>query len=94
MITTKKQFIGILILVIAGFIVGIYLQDLKHRESTEAAWQANRSNMERFERIRTHTYEMDGANWQNMRDSIGQELDSFMILRFRKEMDSLNNLRP
>lgn len=90
MIKTKKQFIGILILVIAGFVVGIYLQDLKHRESTEAAWKANRANMERFERIRSHTYEMNGSNWRTMRDSIGQELDSFMILRFRREMDSLN----
>jgi hypothetical protein len=27
-----------------------------------------------------------------MRDSIWQEVDSFMILRFRKEMDSLNEL--
>ncbi|MDM9630274.1 hypothetical protein [Robiginitalea aurantiaca] len=90
MISTKKQFIGILILVIAGFGIGIYLQDLKHRESTEAAWQANRANLERFERIRSHTSEMDGTNWQTMRDSIGQELDSFMILRFRKEMERLN----
>ncbi|MFT6930647.1 MAG: hypothetical protein ACJAQ7_002137 [Sediminicola sp.] len=28
-----------------------------------------------------------------MRDSIGSQLDSFMILRFRKEMDSLNAKR-
>ena len=94
MIKTRKQFIGILILVIAGFGIGIYLQDLKHQESTEAAWQANRSNKERFERIRSHTIKMDRTNWATLRDSIGEELDSFMILRFRKEMDSLNKLRP
>jgi len=90
---TKKQFIGLLILVIVGFGVGIYLQDLKHQESTEAAWKANRYNLERFNKIRDYTIKMNAANWRKMRDSIGQELDSFMILRFRKEMDSLNKLK-
>ena len=91
---TKKQFIGLLVLVIIGFGVGIYLQDLKHEESTEAAWKANRYNMERFNKIRNYTIKMNAANWRKMRDSIGQELDSFMILRFRKEMDSINDLKP
>ena len=89
---TKKQFIIVLILVIAGFGIGIYLQDLKHRESTEAAWKANRFNMEKFYKIRNFTIKMDSTNWGSMRDSIGRQLDSFMILRFRKEMDSLNAL--
>ncbi|MBT8264249.1 MAG: hypothetical protein KJN75_02830 [Muriicola sp.] len=80
--------------VIAGFGVGIYLQDLKHQESTEAAWKANRFNMERFNNIRNHTIKMNSTNWRYMRDSIGQELDSFMILRFRKEMDSIGKLQP
>ena len=79
----------ILALVVIGFGVGIYLQDLKHRESTEAAWQANRYNLERFNQIRKYTGKMNAANWRQMRDSIGQELDSFMILRFRKEVDSI-----
>lgn len=92
--TTKKQFIGLLVLVIIGFGVGIYLQDLKHEESTEAAWKANRYNLERFNKIRNNTIKMNAANWRKMRDSIGQELDSFMILRFRKEMDSINDLKP
>ena len=91
---TKKEFIIILILVIAGFGIGIYLQDLKHQESTQAAWTANRFNMERFYEIRNFTIDMDETNWRDMRDSIGRELDSFMILRFRKEMDSLNALKP
>jgi hypothetical protein len=78
--------------VIAGFGVGIYLQDLQHQKSTEAAWKANRFNMERFHKIRTYTIKLNSANWRTMRDSIGQELDSFMILRFRKEMDSLDAL--
>ncbi len=82
-----------LVVVIAGFGVGIYLQDLKHQESTEAAWKANRFNMERFYKIRRFTGEINEANWQTMRDSIGRQLDSFMILRFRKEMDSLNKER-
>ena len=93
MLKTRKQFIIVLILVIAGFVIGIYLQDLKHRESTEAAWQSNRFNLERFNQIRDYTIKMDAANWRYMRDSIGTQLDSFMILRFRKEMDSLNKLQ-
>jgi hypothetical protein len=36
---------------------------------------------------------MDDSNWESARDSIKQELDSFRILRFRKEMDSLNKLK-
>lgn len=90
---SKRNFVLILALVVLGFIVGIYLQDLEHQKSTQAAWQANRENLARFERIRNHTYGMTGANWQSARDSIKQELDSFRILRFRKEMDSLNRLR-
>ena len=92
MIKSKKQFIGILILVIAGFGIGIYLQDLKHQESTKAAWKANRSNLERFNKVMIYTRQMDTANWQTMQDSIEREVESFMILRFRKEMDSLNEL--
>lgn len=91
---TKKQFIIILTLVIIGFGIGIYLQDLKHQESTKAAWTANRFNQARFYEIRNYAIKMDASNWRVMRDSIGQELDSFMILRFRKEMDSLNALKP
>ncbi|MEJ2584801.1 MAG: hypothetical protein P8Z38_07080 [Robiginitalea sp.] len=92
MLRTRKQFIIVLILVLAGFAIGIYLQDLKHQESTEAAWKSNRFNLERFNQIRDYTIKMDAANWQTMRDSIGKQLDSFMILRYRREMDSLNKL--
>ena len=81
-----------LILVIAGFGIGIYLQDLKHEESTKAAWEANRSNLARFNKIRNHMVKMDYTNWYYMQESVWQELDSFMILRFRKEFDSLSNL--
>ncbi len=91
MLKTRKHFIIVLILVVLGFVVGIYLQDLKHQESTEAAWKANRYNLSRFNDIRNHTIKMNAANWRKMRDSIGQELDSFMILRYRKEMDSIKN---
>ena len=93
MLKTRKQFIIVLILVLIGFGIGIYLQDLKHRESTAAAWESNRYNLKRFNRVREYTIEMDTANWRDMRDSIVIQLDSFMILRFRKEMDSLNELR-
>lgn len=89
MLKSRKQFVILLILVVLGFGVGIYLQDLKHQESTEAAWKANRYNLERFNDIRNYTKKMNAANWRKMRDSIGQELDSFMILRYRKEMDSI-----
>ncbi|MBT8281110.1 MAG: hypothetical protein KJO16_05995 [Muriicola sp.] len=88
---TKSNLVVLLAIVIVGFCVGIYLQDLKHRESTQAAWKANRFNMEKFNEIRDFTIKMNGANWRSMRDSIGQELDSFMILRFRKEMDSIQS---
>lgn len=91
-IRKNAPFIVILILVIAGFGIGIYLQDLKHQESTRAAWEANRANFARFNKIRNHAQKMDTTNWYYMRDSIWQEVDSFMILRFRKEMDSLNEL--
>lgn len=33
--------------------------------------------------------EMDSNNWSDLRDSIRGQMDSLMILRFRKEMDSL-----
>jgi len=79
-----------LAVVILGFGGGIYLQDLKHRESTEAAWKANRFNMLRFNKIMKYTVDMNAHNWGLMRDSIAQQLDSLMILRFRKEMDSIN----
>ncbi len=90
---TKSKFALILAVVIIGFGIGIYLQDLKHRESTEAAWKANRYNLERFNQIRSYTGKMNAANWRQMRDSIAQELDSFMILRFRREVDSLDNIQ-
>jgi len=93
MLKTRKQFIIVLILVLVGFGIGIYLQDLKHQESTAAAWESNRYNLKRFNQIRDYTIKMDAANWRSMRDSIGTQLDSFMILRFRKEMDSLSALR-
>jgi len=90
---TKKHLLIILALVVTGFVVGIYLQDLQHQKSTEAAWQANRENLARFNRIRNHAFQMNDENWYDVRDSIEDELDSFRILRFRREMDSLNALR-
>ena len=91
MLKSRKHFVFILILVVLGFGVGIYLQDLKHQESTEAAWKANRYNLSRFNDIRNYNKKMNAANWRKMRDSIKQELDSFMLLRYRKEMDSIQN---
>lgn len=93
MLKTRKEFIIVLIAVLAGFSIGIYLQDLKHRESTEAAWKANRFNLERFNQIRDYTARMNTENWYDMRDSIGRQLDSFLIVRFRREMDSLQKLQ-
>ena len=83
----------VLVVVIAGFGVGIYLQDLKHQESTAAAWEANRFNVAKFNKILRYNSKMNMANWATMKDSISQQLDSLVILRFRKEMDSLNALK-
>ena len=82
-----------LILVILGFGIGIYLQDLKHQESTAAAWEANRFNVAKFHRILKYNSNMNQSNWAVMQDSISQQLDSLVILRFRREMDSLNALK-
>ena len=80
-------------MVLIGFGIGIYLQDLKHQESTKAAWEANRSNLERFNKVMIYTKQMDTQNWGSMRDSIKNEVESFMILRFRREVDSIQELR-
>ena len=88
--TSSKFWVIVLAVVVMGFGIGIYLQDLKHQESTEAAWRANRFNMVRFNAIRDYNLKMNASNWRIMRDSIEQQFDSLMILRFRKEMDSLH----
>ncbi len=36
---------------------------------------------------------MNASNWRAMQDSIYKQLDTLVILRFRKEMDSLNERR-
>jgi hypothetical protein len=79
----------LLVLVIFGFVVGIYLQDREHRKSTVHAWKANRYNLSRFEKIKEYNNQMNSSNWRHMRDSIQQQLDTLMILRFRREVDSL-----
>jgi len=89
----KKTLLIIIAIIIAGFAVGIYLQDLKHRESTSAYWKANRHNMERLQNIQKFTLQLNGGNWKAMRDSIYQQMDTLVILRFRKEMDSLSEVR-
>ena len=80
----------LLVVVLIGFGIGFYLQDLKHEESTTHAWKANRFNLERFNRIMEYNNKMNSTNWRMMQDSIDQQLDTLMILRFRKEVDSLN----
>ena len=89
----KKTLWIIVVVIIAGFGIGIYLQDLKHRESTSAYWKANRHNMERLQNIQEFTIQMNTKNWKAMRDSIYQQMDTLVILRFRKEMDSLDEIR-
>lgn len=86
---TTKRWLLVIGIVIVAFVVGIYLQDRKHNESTKAAWESNRFNMERFNKIRKYSDKMNSKNWFVLRDSIEQQVDSFKILRFRKEMDSL-----
>lgn len=79
----------LLVLVVLGFGIGFYLQDLKHEESTTHARRANRYNLERFNKIMEYNQKMNFDNWRVMQDSIDQQLDTLMILRFRKEVDSL-----
>jgi len=90
---TSARWLLVLGLVIVGFGVGIYLQDLKHQESTKAAWKANRFNVARFHKIMRYAGDMNDQNWSSMRDSIGGQLDSLMILRFRKEVDSIKKAK-
>ncbi len=80
----------LLVIVLLGFGIGFYLQDLKHEESTTHAWKANRYNLDRFNKIMEYNNKMNSNNWQVMKDSIDQQLDTLMILRFRKEVDSLS----
>ncbi|WP_419213758.1 hypothetical protein ACNR9Q_06280 [Maribacter sp. X9] len=80
----------LLLVVVVGFGVGFYLQDLKHEESTTHAWKANRYNLDRFNKIMEYNHKMNSSNWRVMQDSIDQQLDTLMILRFRKEVDSLS----
>ncbi|MEQ8216643.1 MAG: hypothetical protein RH981_00315 [Arenibacter sp.] len=90
---TSARWLLVLGLVIVSFGVGIYLQDLKHQESTKAAWKANRFNVARFNKIMRYAGDMNDQNWASMRDSIGGQLDSLMILRFRKEVDSIKKTK-
>ncbi len=90
---TSARWLMVLGFVIVGFGVGIYLQDLKHQESTKAAWKANRFNVARFNKIMRYAGDMNSQNWASMRDSIGGQLDSLMILRFRKEVDSIKKTK-
>lgn len=86
---TSKHLKIILILVFLGFGIGIYLQDKEHQKSTKHAWNANRYNLERFAKITKLNNAMNASNWKQMQDSISLELDTLMILRFRKEMNSI-----
>ncbi|WP_212744196.1 hypothetical protein [Maribacter sp. ACAM166] len=79
----------LLVVIVVGFSVGLYLQDVKHEESTAHAWKANRYNLDRFNKIMELNHKMNAKNWRTMQDSIGKQLDTLMILRFRKEVDSL-----
>ncbi len=87
---TAKHLKIILVLVVAAFCIGIYLQDKEHQKSTYHAWKANRYNLERFNKITKFNKSMNSSNWRSMQDSIEYELDTLMILRFRKELDSMN----
>ena len=89
----KRSVLIIVTLIIVGFGVGIYLQDLKHQESTTTYWEANRHNVQRFKAIEKFNHQMNAGNWRAMHDSISKQLDTLVILRFRKEMDSLDELR-
>ncbi|MDC6387357.1 hypothetical protein PP182_01585 [Maribacter sp. PR1] len=89
---TVKSLKIILVVVLVGFGVGIYLQDLQHQKSTQHAWKANRYNLSRFDKITEYNQKMNSSNWKLMKDSIQNQLDTLMILRFRKEVDSINSI--
>ena len=89
----RSTLLIIVALIVASFGVGIYLQDLKHQESTTTYWNANRHNIQKFSAIKKFTDQMNASNWQAIQDSINKQMDSLIILRFRKEMDSLNKIR-
>ncbi len=89
----KRSVLIIVTLIIVGFGIGFYLQDLKHKESTTTYWEANRHNVQRFKAIEKFNQQMNAGNWRAMQDSIYKQLDTLVILRFRKEMDSLDKLR-
>jgi len=88
----KSSFFIIITVIIFGFGVGIYLQDRKHHESTATYWRANRHNIKKFRAVERYNNQMNADNWQVMKENMRKELDSLIILRFRKEMDSLNAL--
>lgn len=89
---TEKSLKIILVLVLVGFGIGIYLQDQQHQKSTQHAWKANRYNLSRFDKITEYNKKMNSSNWRVMQDSIQSQLDTLMILRFRREVDSINSL--
>jgi|GEM_PF-841859 len=89
---TAKNLKVVLVVVILAFCVGIYLQDLEHQKSTAHAWKANRHNLSRFNKIIEYNKNMNSRNWSRMRDSIAMQLDTLMILKFRREVDSLKSI--
>lgn len=89
----KRTFLITVILIITAFVVGTYFQDLKHQESTAVYWKANRHNMERFNNIQKIMDQMNSKNWGTSRKKMYQELDTLVILRFRKEVDSINKIK-
>lgn len=89
----KRTFLITVILIITAFGIGIYLQDLKHQESTTIYWKANRHNIERFNNIQKIVNQMNSKNWGTSRKKMYKELDTLVILRFRKELDSLNKIK-
>lgn len=89
---TVKSLKIILVLVLVGFGIGIYLQDLEHRKSTAHAWKANRYNLSRFDKITEYNKRINSKNWKVMQDSISRQLDTLMILRYRREVDSIKTV--
>ncbi|MEM9143232.1 MAG: hypothetical protein AAGA86_09605, partial [Bacteroidota bacterium] len=64
----------------------------QRRKSTAHAWNANRHNLSRFDKITEYNKQLNAANWRVIKDSIQRQLDTLIILRFRREVDSLEAL--
>ncbi len=96
MMRIRNYAIGTLAFLFVGALVacGFLLEaEIKARNTSKLVVEKNRENLAKFARIRNHIATMDSLNWHEKQDSIKNELDSLIVFRTRKEMDSIKKLR-